>query len=378
MATYYADSVNGSDANDGSSEALAKQTLSAACALLTTAGDVLYVQAGGNYTLTSTITLTQDGSTAGGRIIIEGYTTTPGARDGRPTITTATNSTPLFTCNGATYLDFIHLEHTNTASTRDKGYIANTANSTNLRWIDCVFSGLSQAIAGNSAGFIGMSLQRCEIKNCTTVNVGAVVAGGSFFGNYFHDNAGDGISYSFVSSMLIHWNIFDSNGRYAVSDTTGSGSTFGALSIVSNVFYGQTSDGIRMTGDVNAAAPVEIANNIFYGNGGYGQNWTNLSSTEASALILFNTNNAYRNNTSGPLNGMTAGTDDVTLTADPFTSAAGGDFSLNNDAGGGAACRAAGYPGAFPGGLTTGYLDIGAAQHQDAGGGGSVIVVEDD
>lgn len=33
--------------------------------------------------------------------------------------------------------------------------------------------------------------------------------------------------------------------------------------------------------------------------------------------------------------------------------------------------KATGYPGVFPGGLTTGYLDIGAVQRQEAGGGGS-------
>lgn len=51
----------------------------------------------------------------------------------------------------------------------------------------------------------------------------------------------------------------------------------------------------------------------------------------------------------------------ITLTANPFTNAAGGDFSLNNTAGGGALLRALGFS---PYGQT-GYLDIGAVQHQD-------------
>ena len=50
-----------------------------------------------------------------------------------------------------------------------------------------------------------------------------------------------------------------------------------------------------------------------------------------------------------------------------FTNAAGGDFSLNNTASQGALLRATGYPATFPGG-TASYRDIGAAQHQDAGG----------
>ena len=62
----------------------------------------------------------------------------------------------------------------------------------------------------------------------------------------------------------------------------------------------------------------------------------------------------------------------VTGTASFFTNPAAGDFSLNTTSGGGAAARAAGLPGAFPEGLTTGFLDIGAAQHADPtpGGGG--------
>ena len=56
----------------------------------------------------------------------------------------------------------------------------------------------------------------------------------------------------------------------------------------------------------------------------------------------------------------------VTLTGDPFTSSGANDFSLNNNAGAGADARGTGLPGAFPDVTsTTGYIDIGAAQHQD-------------
>lgn len=63
----------------------------------------------------------------------------------------------------------------------------------------------------------------------------------------------------------------------------------------------------------------------------------------------------------------------VTLTGDPFANAAGNDFSLNNTAGAGAACRAAGIPGSsspytLPGLSTNSYPDLGASQHQETGG----------
>lgn len=49
----------------------------------------------------------------------------------------------------------------------------------------------------------------------------------------------------------------------------------------------------------------------------------------------------------------------ITLTADPFTNAAGGDFSLNNVDGGGRLLRALGFSTYGQ----TGYLDVGAVQH---------------
>lgn len=64
----------------------------------------------------------------------------------------------------------------------------------------------------------------------------------------------------------------------------------------------------------------------------------------------------------------------ITLSADPFTAKSSGDYSLNSTAGGGAACRAAGVIGAFPGIATTTYPDIGAAQTQGGGSSGGLIV----
>ena len=53
--------------------------------------------------------------------------------------------------------------------------------------------------------------------------------------------------------------------------------------------------------------------------------------------------NAYYNNTNGARNDYPTFATDVTLTADPFTNDAGGVFTLNTTAGGGAACKAAGF-----------------------------------
>ena len=89
---------------------------------------------------------------------------------------------------------------------------------------------------------------------------------------------------------------------------------------------------------LDASNPLTIANNITY-TVLYGI-YLELASTE-SALIhtnafgLVTTNNYYQVDTAFRWN-------DITLTADPFTDKANDDFSLNDTAGGGAACKAAG------------------------------------
>ena len=52
-----------------------------------------------------------------------------------------------------------------------------------------------------------------------------------------------------------------------------------------------------------------------------------------------------------------------------FTNAAAQDFTLNATAGAGALLRATGFPATLAG--LAKYVDIGAIQHLDAGGGGS-------
>jgi hypothetical protein len=105
------------------------------------------------------------------------------------------------------------------------------------------------------------------------------------------------------------------------------------------VFHDNNTDGIRINGSPSASSGyVVIRNNIFTNNGGYGINCT--ASWHEDADIDYN---AYRSNTSGARNNLTAGANDVTLSADPYTNEAGDDYTLNATAGGGAACKDAGY-----------------------------------
>jgi hypothetical protein len=118
----------------------------------------------------------------------------------------------------------------------------------------------------------------------------------------------------------------------------------------------------------SASNAVECYNDIAEGNGGYGFNLTGNGPTLLKCAAYNNTSGASNLTGTKPLN-----IDPITGTATFFVDAATGDFALNETAGGGALVRAAGYPGTFPRGITTGYLDIGAAQHQDGGGGSGSI-----
>jgi hypothetical protein len=89
---------------------------------------------------------------------------------------------------------------------------------------------------------------------------------------------------------------------------------------------------------------VDIENCIFYGNGGWG-----IRTETASKSWLYVQSCAYGSNTSGAAGAAVVSENGaVTLTADPFTDAAGGDFSLNNAAGGGALLKGTGYPQTLP------------------------------
>lgn len=128
------------------------------------------------------------------------------------------------------------------------------------------------------------------------------------------------------------------------------------------VSYNNGRDGFRIGNGVTVNCIAET-------NAGKGFN--RLSVAQASMLIL---NCATYNNTGGAIDttsfpfviGLVTGSSSF------FTNAASGDFSLNNTASAGAAARATGYPGVYPAGTTTGFIDIGGAQHADpaSGGGG--------
>ncbi len=178
--------------------------------------------------------------------------------------------------------------------------------------------------------------------------------------------SGTGIGFSVTADSSVSGCI-----SYSNSGASSDGFQFGGNTITLNecTAYGNGRSGfLRNSTGQNQL----ISNCLSVGNSAYGFNINNGSTIQNIAML----NCAGYNNTSGNVNGssMRVALGFITLTADPFANAAGGNFALNATAGGGAACRAAGYPGLFPGGLSTGYLDIGAVQSGPSARGFAAMV----
>lgn len=249
--------------------------------------------------------------------------------------------------------------------------------------IDC--NGTGTRGVNQSGNFV--TVASCKVSNCTSDGIfasaayttvidseitgcggtGGIFANGGDFvcvRNWVHDNTTTGIAVTASPSRsVLLYNVIESN----------SGGSSDGIFIVwdrvihGNVIYGNGRDGIRFNDNYLVIAAM-VGNNIIVGNGGYGLNLT-LGPGGSGAFATYDYNALY-NNTSGARNNIAAGVHDVTLSGDPFTDAPNSDFSLNNTAGAGAACRNVGYPGTIGGLATIGYADIGVYRHQDAGGGG--------
>ncbi len=201
----------------------------------------------------------------------------------------------------------------------------------------------------------------CEITGCSVVAaVTLLSAGARLIGCVVRGNTITGVSAGSVGLMIHRCLIYGNSG--ASSD--GIDTTSGEVVITASTIYNNGRHGVNAGGTGGAAT---ILNSICYGNGGWGV----ATDRAEEGVLLYNCaggNNASGNyNTAQIPSAMVEGFQ--ALSADPFVNAAGNNFALNNTAGGGALLRGAGIPGAFPGGLTTGYPDIGAAQSQAAGGG---------
>ena len=153
--------------------------------------------------------------------------------------------------------------------------------------------------------------------------------------------------------------IIDNTG--ASSDGINNGAFFGST-IEGNTIDGNGRDGIRMTTNLMGHS---VRGNILMRNGAFGLNLSSSTPIEAGYTPnLYGTGSMA--NTSGACNVTLGSADLTTLTADPFTNKAGGDYSLNSTAGGGAVARQTLTQG-YVSTTQTSYADFGAIQAQAGG-----------
>ncbi len=233
------------------------------------------------------------------------------------------------------------------------------------------------SIGIDARGNCQASVTDCEVTLGTSAATGGIVfdnPGGSALRNYIHDNAHPGIV---VGSTLtnVQWNIVANN-----SGASSDGILLSSPSnttVTNNVVFASGRDGIRWAASGNIFT-MNIRNNLLVNNGTSGTGY-GLNATSAAYPAFPNYDgNGYFGNATGTRHNLddTGSTNpiyasapytnihDVILPADPFTNSAGEDFTLNATAGG-LAARGIGTPGTFTGASGTGYIDLGAFQHQD-------------
>jgi hypothetical protein len=290
-------------------------------------------------------------------------TTTP-----RPVITTATNSVYGLDVAGANNLIVSHLNFRSTAGTPGNGLsIASAVIANEVHVTDCVFDGFAVGIQdhdnGSNTSITGLVLTACEVKNCTGIGVNSW-AGAQMEDCYVHGNAGKGLVVTSIGNkgISLFRCVFDSNagnqGDLAPAAQVGH--------LISQcVFSNGIANNNLLNLNVTNATAFTIKNSIFYNQPGTGVALTAGGGSLAGIILK---NNAFGANAAGNVSTATipsTGTGAVTLTASPFVSST--DFALNSTAGGGAACKGAGF--AHPASATATAPDIGAVTSGSATGG---------
>lgn len=203
---------------------------------------------------------------------------------------------------------------------------------------------------------------------------------------HFHDLGGSGVE--ILSGHVLH-NFFKNDGTrdfsvavYISSGSASSGIHFNVLSldgasdgirladgcaIENNSIYSNGGTGQGLITFFSSSTPILVANNVvegFSGTGGIG------ISLAASGKIYMYINNKYFNNATNEnlLGDVDLSAGNTVLGASPFVNPAGDDFRVDTSV------KAGAFPSSYKGASTNQFLDVGAAQREEAGAGGGLLV----
>jgi hypothetical protein len=343
------------------------QTINAVTSIYT-ASNKMFVKAEAPITITAAQTFATGVAPSAAAPYSRLISYTSSRTDGGQTLITLSTNTGIkglrATGNGISFENF----NVNCSSLGTSTGVALDGNTNRVK--NCKVS--NATTAGISSGVGNSIIFGCEVTGCTstaTAGISTTVANDVISFNNVHDNACPGISAT-GGFMQMNCNLVTNN-----TGASSDGIIIASQPICTgNTVYGSGRHGINITSSTRALVGI-IRNNIFAGNGGFGFDPTASAGWSADSLW---DGNAYWNNTSGnrnnaddtttnPINGVGpyANILDVICTVNPFNNSAGGDFTLNNISGGGAAIRGHGTPGTMPGITQVGYIDIGVFQHSN-------------
>ena len=185
---------------------------------------------------------------------------------------------------------------------------------------NCEFIGKSGTFSNcavkqyNTVGWYGT----WNIINCTFRN----------FLNGVQAEKGSGIT---VSNCLF----YDSQNGVNLYSTTARG----GHCVTGCVFHNLSGDGVKFDSGYSIKAS-SVNNSVFSNISG---NAISASSVWGQSDSAYFNHNAFYNITGSNYSNLTAGANDIALSADPFVDAANDDFNINNAAGGGAVLRSTKY-----------------------------------
>ncbi len=330
-----------------------------------------YVKADSTYSISSGVTFNFALSSVQGADIT-GYTTT------RPTLTTPGDGLgPTFQATAGSFT-MITLSNNNSqfnvifqnfildGNAQTAMTCASSANNADL------FRNIKALSCGTGFSETGFNFycERCTATGMITNNGFGFhwTSGGLCMDCYTGDSSATGIvGYSFARGQCIRCIVANLSGG-----TNSDGFSFTALSFTgftvdSAVCYNVTRTCFNYGSSASTSVhPVTIKNSICakVGASGFCFDASNGSPPTIFYGAMYEDYNAVFPSAGTSYHLWTAGTHDVTLTSDPFVNGASQNFALTNTAGGGAAARAAGFPGTFLVG-GTGFKDIGTMQHAD-------------
>ena len=256
------------------------------------------------------------------------------------------NAGALFAPDTDSQVDFIGIDMQVTGSSWVGNrliYIAN-ADDVRLRMFDCDLDGNALGVPVDVQDQATMLFVDCVVHDSVADNF--TISGGRAFihaiGCEVYGAAERGFDLyngQTLYSSVIENCIVRNNTMQGIRERVDAVS--GKTCMIKNcVIHQNTSHGIQFEAAWTASGhSAYVFNNIITSNGGYGVFSVNTSTLLPPAYCDYN---AFHNNTSGETLRILNGTNNITLTADPYTDESTEDFTLNETAGGGAACRGAG------------------------------------